>query len=127
MGTLYNIVASVIIKQGNTGFACSTVCFFVSCNRQWFNRVPAGGEPADCLSTLHPYSDAGCADLPLTLLGAPVSIGETRVTVSRLAVTVDHDTMPDSDVHWPPGIRVMIMMLSQCHHSVITPTPRLHT
>jgi hypothetical protein len=30
------------------------------------------------------YSDAGCADVPLTLLGAPVSIGETRVTVSRL-------------------------------------------
>jgi hypothetical protein len=33
-----------------------------------------GDEPGDCLSTLHLYSDAGCADLPLTLLGAPVSI-----------------------------------------------------
>jgi hypothetical protein len=43
------------------------------------------GRPGDCLSTLRPYSDAGCADLPLTLLGAraPVNIGETRVTVSR--------------------------------------------
>ena len=34
------------------------------------------GEPGDCLSTLHPYSDAGYADLPLTLLDAPVNIGE---------------------------------------------------
>jgi hypothetical protein len=40
-----------------------------------------GDEPAACLSTLRPYSDAGYADLPPTLLGAPVSIGETRVTV----------------------------------------------
>jgi hypothetical protein len=45
-------------------------------------QVP-GVEPVDCLSTLHSYSDAGCADLPLTLLGAPVSIVETRVTVSK--------------------------------------------
>jgi hypothetical protein len=41
------------------------------------------GEPGECLSTLHPYSDAGCADLPITLWGAPVNIGQTRVTVSR--------------------------------------------
>ena len=40
-----------------------------------------GDEPADCLSNLRPYSDAGYADLPLTLLGTPVSIGEARVTV----------------------------------------------
>ena len=59
------------------------VCFFVLCNLHWFNRVPGLGESqaGDCLSALHPYSDAGCADLPLTLLGAPVNIrniGETR-------------------------------------------------
>jgi len=29
-----------------------------------------GGEPGDCLSTLHTYSYAGCADLPLALLGS---------------------------------------------------------
>jgi hypothetical protein len=26
------------------------------------------GESGDCLSTLYPYSDAGCADLPIALL-----------------------------------------------------------
>jgi hypothetical protein len=31
-------------------------------------------EPGDCLYTHRPYSDAGYADLPLTLLGAPVNI-----------------------------------------------------
>ena len=37
-----------------------------------------GDKPGDCLycqSTLGPYFDAGCAGLPLTLLGAPVNIG----------------------------------------------------
>ena len=34
--------------------------------------------PGECLSTRRPYSDAGRAYLPLTLLGAPVNIGETR-------------------------------------------------
>jgi hypothetical protein len=48
---------------------------------------PCGDEPVDFLSNLRPYSDAGCAGLPLTLLGAPVSIGETQVTVSRVAKT----------------------------------------
>jgi hypothetical protein len=37
-----------------------------------------GVVPGDCLSTLRPCSDACYADLPLTLLGAPVSNGETR-------------------------------------------------
>jgi hypothetical protein len=32
-----------------------------------------------------PCSDSGFADLPLTLFGAPVSIGETRITVSLLS------------------------------------------
>ena len=52
------------------------VCFFVLCNRRWFNRVPGPRQTRECLSTLHPYSDAGYADLPLTLLSAPVNIGE---------------------------------------------------
>ena len=55
-----------------------SVCFFVLCNRHWFNKAP-GPDPrgtelevADLPSTIS--SDAGCADLPLPLLGAPVSI-----------------------------------------------------
>ena len=47
------------------------VCFFVLCKRHWINRVP--GFP---VYTLHLNSDAGYAVVPLTLLGAPVSIGE---------------------------------------------------
>ena len=37
------------------------VCFFVLCNRHWFNRVPgpAGDRTGGCLSTHHPCSDAG--------------------------------------------------------------------
>jgi hypothetical protein len=35
-----------------------------------------GVEPGDCLFILYLYSDAGYADLPITLLGAPVSLGE---------------------------------------------------
>jgi len=30
------------------------------------SREQSGGEHWDCLSTLHPYSDTGCADLPVT-------------------------------------------------------------
>ena len=39
-----------------------TVCFYVLCNRHWFNRVCPGGASGDCLSTLRSFSDAGCAD-----------------------------------------------------------------
>ena len=46
-----------------------------------------GGEPGDCLSTLRPYSDAGCVDLPLTSLGAPVNIGEIKVKIYILFFT----------------------------------------
>ena len=42
-------------------------------------------QTGDCLPTHHPCSDAGYADLPLTLLGSPVSTGETRFTVSSSA------------------------------------------
>ena len=65
------------------------VCFFVLCNRHRFNRVP-GAPPRDGLGVTYLpsafSSDAGYADLPLALLGAPVDIGallKTRVTVSR--------------------------------------------
>ena len=53
----------------------SNVCFFVLCKRHWIHRVPGApwGFP---VYTLHLNSDAGYAVLPLTLLGAPVSIGE---------------------------------------------------
>jgi len=51
-----------------------TVCFFVLCNRHWFNRVP-DPPPRDRLGVTYlPFafsSDAGYADLPLALLGAP--------------------------------------------------------
>jgi hypothetical protein len=50
------------------------VCFFVSCNRRWFNRVPVTNLQIACLP-VPPNSDAGYADLPLTLLGAPVNNG----------------------------------------------------
>jgi hypothetical protein len=61
------------------------------------------GEPGDCLSTLHPYSDAGCAVLPLTLLGSPVSIGESR----SLGCRQDRDlgsALPGQDRMCPFGI-----------------------
>jgi len=54
-----------------------TVCFFVLCKRHWINRVP--GFP---VYTLHLNSDAGYAVVPLTLLGAPVSI-VTQATTKR--------------------------------------------
>jgi hypothetical protein len=46
-------------------FYAVSVCFCVLCNRHWFNRVPGAHLRIACLVTLHPYSDAGCADLPL--------------------------------------------------------------
>jgi hypothetical protein len=45
--------------------------FFVVCNGPSMVQQGPGGAPADCLFTLHPYSEAGCADLPLALLCAP--------------------------------------------------------
>jgi hypothetical protein len=62
------------------------VCFFVLCNRHWFNRVP-GAPPRDGLGVTYLpstiSSDAGYADLPLALLGAPVSIGALLEPGSR--------------------------------------------
>jgi hypothetical protein len=62
-----------------------TVCVFLCFTYSTLVQQGPGVEPqaGNCLSTLRPYSDAGCADLPLTLLDAPVNIGETRVTVRR--------------------------------------------
>jgi hypothetical protein len=75
-----------------------TVCFFVLCNRHRFNRVPGSSLGIACLLPVRPYSDAGHSDLPLTLLGAPVSIGETRVTGSRLSprTRLQHSVEPPS-------------------------------
>ena len=58
----------------------ATVCFFVLCYRHWFNRVPGSSLGIACLPSALTLM---LADLPLTLLGAPVGIGEARVTVSR--------------------------------------------
>jgi hypothetical protein len=45
-----------------------TVCFFVSCNRHWFNRVPASNLGIACLPSALPLTMAvptpGPADLP---------------------------------------------------------------
>jgi hypothetical protein len=51
------------------------------------------------------YSGAGYADLPLTLLGAPLNIGETRVTVSWLSPRPRRGAaLPGQDRMWPSGI-----------------------
>ena len=81
--------ACVALAQGLKTCATVCVCFFVLCNRHRFNRIP-GAPPRDGLGVTYLpttiSSDAGYADLPLALLGAPVDIGallKTRVTVSR--------------------------------------------
>ena len=56
------------------------MCFFVLCNRHWFNKAP-GPDPrgTELGVTYLPStisSDVGYADLPLPLLGAPVIIGD---------------------------------------------------
>ena len=49
-------------SEAPVGPVLGTVCFYVLCNRHWFNRVCPGGASGDCLSTLRSFSDAGCAD-----------------------------------------------------------------
>jgi hypothetical protein len=62
------------------------------------------------MSTVNPYSDAGCAALPLALLGAPVNIGrpgsrETRARSLGVAKTEDLGAaLPEQDRMWPFGI-----------------------
>ena len=53
-----------------------SVCFFVLCNRHWFNKAP-GPDPRGPSWGLPIYPSllAQTLDLPLPLLGAPVSIG----------------------------------------------------
>jgi hypothetical protein len=65
------------------------------CNRHWFNKAP-GPDPRGTElgvtylpSTIN--SDAGYADLPLPLLGAPVSIG---TLVKATWVTVSYEARP---------------------------------
>ena len=48
------------------------LCVFLCFMKSTMVQQGPGGEPGDCLSTLRPYSDTGCADLPLAFLGAPV-------------------------------------------------------
>ena len=71
---------------GNTLEHYLAVFFFISCNRHRFNRVP-GAPPRDGLGVTYLpstiSSDAGYADLPLALLGAPVSIGALLEPGSR--------------------------------------------
>jgi len=82
------------------------VCFFVSYNRHWFNRF-LGANLGHCLSTLYLSSDACCADLPLALLGAPVSIGRagSRSLGSAVAKTENLGAaLPGQDRLRPFGI-----------------------
>ena len=88
-------------------YYCS-VCFFVLCNRHRFNRIP--GPPLAWRTGMYPYipitlsSDAGYA-LPLTLLGAPVSIGALLKPGSRSLGRL----LWDQDRDWsgpPPGPHV---------------------
>ncbi len=73
----------------------NSVCFFVLCNRHWFNKVP-GPDPrgTEMEVTYLPFSfssDASCADLPLPLLGAPVSIEALVKLGSRSLAKQDRD------------------------------------
>ncbi len=66
-------------KNNQPHHSLSTVCFFVYVIDTGHGSTGSGTVTDWALpdySGLHPYSDAGYADLPLTLLGAPVSIGE---------------------------------------------------
>jgi hypothetical protein len=48
------------------------VCFFCFLESTLVQKGPGGRDkPGDCLPTLRTYADAGFADPPLTLLGAP--------------------------------------------------------
>ena len=55
-----------------------TVCFFVLCKTTLDQQGPGGAPWGFPVYTLRLNSDAGYAVLPLTLLGAPVNIGEAR-------------------------------------------------
>ena len=68
-----------------------SVCFFVLCNRHWFNRVPGPNRDGGYLYTLRFCSDASYADLPLPLLGAPVSIEALVKLGSRSLAKQDRD------------------------------------
>ena len=82
----------------------------VLCNRHWFNRVP-GAPPRDGLGVTYLpstiSSDAGYADLPLALLGAPVSIGALVKLGSRSLAKQDRDWSsrpPGQDYMYPFGV-----------------------
>jgi hypothetical protein len=85
-----------------------SVCFFVLCNRHWFNKAP-GPDPrgTELRVTYLPSafsSDASCADLPLPLLGAPVSIGALVKLGSRSLAKQDRDWSsrpPGTGLHVP--------------------------
>ena len=71
------------------------VCFFFLCNRHWFNKAP-GPDPrrTELGVTYLPFtisSDAGYADLPLPLLGAPVDIEALVKLGSRSLAKQDRD------------------------------------
>ena len=105
----------ILVTLKRIGFFCfpikhSThcVCFFVLCNRHWFNKAP-GPDPrgTEMGVTYLPStisSDAGYADLPLPLLGAPVDIGALVKLGSRSLAKQDRDWSsrpPGTGLHVP--------------------------
>ena len=88
---------------------CSQCVFLLFlCNRHWFNKAP-GPDPrgTELGVTYLPStisSDAGYADLPLPLLGAPVSIGALVKLGSRSLAKQDRDWSsrpPGTGLHVP--------------------------
>ena len=85
-----------------------SVCFFVLWNRHWVNKAP-GPDPrgTELGVTYLPSalsSDAGYADLPLPLLGAPVDIGALVKLGSRSLAKQDRDWSsrpPGTGLHVP--------------------------
>ena len=96
------------MKAAHPAWGEESVCFFVLCNRHWFNKAP-GPDPrgTELGVTYLPFafsSDASCADLPLPLLGAPVDIEALVKLGSRSLAKQDRDWSsrpPGTGLHVP--------------------------
>ena len=83
------------VRGGGEEESGGHVCFFVLCNRHWFNKAPGPDPRGTELEVAYLHftisSDAGYADLPLPLLGAPVSIEALVKLGSRSLAKQDRD------------------------------------
>jgi len=90
------------------------VCFFVLCNRHWFNKTPGPDSRGTELGVTYLpsafSSDANCANLP-TVIGCPSQhrgSGETWVTVSCEArPRLIKPPSPGQDHMYPFGLTVI--------------------